>query len=75
MPKTFKDLTPQQVENLARKNREKSLNEANEEYEKRGIKKQKKKKQVYVDRSEDPEIMRSSHTKIFTEMQKKPHQN
>lgn len=73
MPKTFKDLTPQQVENLARKNREKSLNEVDEEYEKRGIKKQNKNKTVYVDRSEDPEIMRAGHQTIFQEMKKKPY--
>jgi len=76
MTKTFKQMTPEQVEHLAIKNREKSQNEMlDDELNKRGIKKSKKKKQVYVDRSIDPSIEDASHGTIFREMKKKPYQD
>ena len=76
MTKDFKNLTPKQVELLAIKNRESSRNKMlDEELDKRGIKKSKKNKGVYVDRSVDPPIEGANHHTLFREMKKKPYQD
>ena len=76
MKKDFKNLTPKQIEILAIKNRENSRSEmVDEELAKRGIKKSKEKKRVYVDRSVDVPIMNSDHQTLFREMKKKPYQD
>ena len=76
MTKDFKNLTPKQIELLAIKNREASRNEMlDEELDKRGIKKTKKNKGVYVDRSVDPTIGGADHRTLFKEMKKKPYQD
>jgi len=75
MGKTFKDLSPKQVEALARKNREASQQEVNEELKKRGVDKKKQISYVYVDRSEDPKISNADHRSIFKEMKKRPYED
>jgi hypothetical protein len=68
----FKNLTPKQIELLAIKNREASRSQTNEEKEKRGGKKTKVKRTVYVDRTTDPTFDGIDHRSLFKEMKKKP---
>jgi len=57
-------MTPQQVEKLARKNREAAEVPLDEAYRKRGIKRVKERRTIFVDRSRDYRI-RSCPRKIL----------
>lgn len=73
MTKNFKNMSLKQLQQFAEKNRISSKTCADEEYEKRGITKGKqKKREVYVDRSEDPKIKSTDHRTLFTAMKKAP---
>ena len=76
MKKSFNNLSPKQIERLAEKNRLASQKAGlvEEEKEKRGMKEKKKgdRDYMYVDRSEDPSIMKADHQTIFQEMKRKP---
>jgi hypothetical protein len=73
--KTFKDLNPKQIEALARKNRQASLDNMSEEMKKRGMTRGKKTDHAYVDRSKDSLIVDADHRSIFKEMKKPPYQD
>jgi len=73
--KSFKNMSIKQIERLAKKNREASEKELNSEYKKRGVDKQAKISYTYVDRSEDVSFKDASHSDIFNEFKKRPHQN
>jgi len=73
--KTFKDLSPKQIEQLARKRREPSQKELDEEMKKRGVTRENKTSHTYVDRSKDPLIADADHRSIFKEMKKPPYQD
>ena len=73
--KDFSNLSPKQIDRLAQKNREASEQRLKEEQTKRGQSPKKpKKREVYVDRSEDPRFSGVSHQQLFREMSKPPFQ-
>ena len=73
--KSFKNMTPQQVERLARLNKERSEKDLESEKDARGLDKSKKRSYTnYVDRSVDPDIEDASADQMFRIMSKRPYQ-
>ena len=74
MTKNFKNMSVEQIRQLAEKNRQASRTEMDAEMKKRGITQSKTKtKYVHVDRSEDPKISQADHRTIFNAMKKLPY--